>query len=78
MTPTPIYDAALRASVGREARAIVRAGLARYLPATSKAVSAQYPHPCPTCGAPANHPCRTRTTHRVTDTHKARIEGGTP
>lgn len=55
----------------------------------SRAVSAQYTASCPTCGAagatldedPATttprvggEPCRSRTTGRVTDTHRARIE----
>jgi hypothetical protein len=39
----------------------------------SKAVSAQYPRPCPTCGAEPYQPCRSLTTGRVTDTHHARL-----
>lgn len=31
------------------------------------------PWPCPTCGALAGKPCRSRTKHRVTDTHIARL-----
>ena len=55
----------------------------------SQAVSAQYTADCPTCGAKgasldedpntttprvAGQPCRSKTTGRVTDTHRARIE----
>lgn len=28
---------------------------------------------CPTCDAPAGEHCRSLTTNRVTDTHKARL-----
>lgn len=55
----------------------------------SNAISAQYTADCPTCGAKgatintdpaadtariAGQPCRSKTTGRVTDTHRARIE----
>ncbi len=40
----------------------------------SGAVSAQYPTGCDTCGAVVGDPCRSLTTGRVTDTHKARID----
>lgn len=39
----------------------------------SKAVSAQYRRPCPTCKAKPLEPCRTLRTGRVTDTHMARL-----
>lgn len=35
-------------------------------------ISAQYGVPCPKCEASADEPCRSLTTHRVTDTHAAR------
>ena len=44
----------------------------------SKAASARYPTGCPTCGAEKGKPCRARTTHRVTDTHAARIAAVVP
>lgn len=40
----------------------------------SRAASAQYGVPCPTCKAGQDDPCRTLTTGRVTDTHVSRIE----
>lgn len=55
----------------------------------SRAVSAQYMKDCPTCGAKGavidpdpntttprinGEPCRSKTTGKVTDTHRARIE----
>lgn len=39
----------------------------------SRAASAQYGVPCPTCGALDDEACRVRLTHHVTDTHAARI-----
>lgn len=58
----------------------------------SQSVSAQYTADCPTCGAKGaseqvnpetgrrvdGEPCRSRTTGRVTDTHRARIEAQYP
>lgn len=37
------------------------------------AASAKYGVFCPKCGAAAEEPCRSLSTHRVTDTHAARI-----
>lgn len=45
---------------------------------SSRAASAQYGVACPTCGATANQPCRSRTKCRVTDTHAARITAAYP
>lgn len=39
----------------------------------SRAVSAQYPNGCDTCGAGSYEPCRSKTTGRVTDTHMSRV-----
>lgn len=41
--------------------------------AVSKAVSAQYGVPCPTCGVKAYEACRSGSG-RVTDTHKDRLD----
>ncbi|HET6916638.1 MAG TPA: hypothetical protein VFH56_11165 [Acidimicrobiales bacterium] len=70
---TPIYREALRAHNRTQVKARAAEIFADVLP-TSKAPSARYGVPCPTCGAKADEPCRTRKTRRVTDTHVARIE----
>lgn len=44
----------------------------------STAVSAQYNVKCPTCAAAPQQPCRSKTTNRVTDTHRARIDAAYP
>lgn len=44
----------------------------------SNAVSAKYPTGCDTCGAGIGEPCRSTTSGKVTDTHRARIDASYP